>query len=73
MTECPKCQGRMSEGFAVDKGHYNAQDLQTWVEGAPVKTFWRGLHTKGREAYTISTYRCERCGYLESYANTPVE
>jgi hypothetical protein len=70
MNECPKCGGRMAEGFVIDKGHYNATGLQKWVEGEPVKSFWHGYHTEDRDKYEVSTYRCERCGYLESYAKS---
>ena len=63
----------MSEGFVIDRGDANAQNVQKWVEGEPVKSFWLGLKTKGREKFEVHTYRCERCGYLESYAKTPVK
>lgn len=58
----------MSEGFLLDRGHGNAPSQQKWVEGEPVKSFWFGLHTKDRDKYRVQTYRCDRCGYLESYA-----
>jgi len=29
---------------------------------------WTGLKTKDREVYPLTSYRCERCGYLELYA-----
>ena len=63
----------MSEGFVLDQGHYNAKNLQKWVEGEPVKSFWYGFDTRNRDAFAVSTYRCERCGFLESYAQTPAE
>jgi hypothetical protein len=58
----------MEPGFVVDKGHYSMPNEQEWLEGEPVKSFWLGLKTKGRERHPVRTYRCERCGYLESYA-----
>lgn len=58
----------MSEGFVLDRGHANAASLQKWVEGEPERSIWTGLKTKGRDAYAVSTWRCDRCGYLESYA-----
>lgn len=63
----------MSEGFVLDRGESNAQMQQKWIEGEPVKSFWLGLKTKGREAYQVITYRCDRCGYLESYAKEAVK
>ena len=71
MKECPRCRGNMSEGFIIDRGDYNAQNLQKWVEGEPVRSFWTGLQTKDRDKFEVSTWRCDKCGYLESYAQTP--
>lgn len=67
--ECLRCKSQMEAGFVVDHGHANATQEQEWVEGAVVKSFWRGIHTKGRDTHKVVTYRCPRCGYLESYAN----
>lgn len=63
----------MSEGFVLDRGDYNSKNLQKWVEGEPTKSFWRGLDTHDRDQYEVSTWRCDKCGYLESYAQTPAE
>ena len=63
----------MSEGFVLDHGHANAGSQQKWVEGEPVRSFWTGLKTKDRDKFHVRTYRCERCGYLESYATDVVE
>jgi hypothetical protein len=73
MRECPRCRGNMSEGFVLDRGDHNALNLQKWVEGEPVKSFWLGLQTKDREKFEVITYRCDRCGYLESYAVNPTK
>jgi len=74
MKECPRCRaGKMSEGFMLDHGDQNQLTQQRWVEGAPVKSFWFGLNTSDREAFQVTTWRCDRCGFLESYAQTPVE
>lgn len=66
--DCLRCKTPMESGFILDRGHANASQEQEWVEGDVVKTFWRGVHTKGRDAHKVVTYRCPRCGYLESYA-----
>ena len=73
MKECPRCRSNMSEGFVLDRGDHNQLAQQRWVEGEPVKSFWFGLKTDDREAFQVTTWRCDRCGYLESYAQTPVE
>ena len=66
--KCPKCNAEMDEGFILDKGHYNAQMVSQWVEGAPERSIWTGIKTKGRDKFQVTTYRCSGCGYLESYA-----
>lgn len=67
---CPSCKTAMEPGFIVDRGHGDTKRDQTWVEGAVEKSFWTGVRTKGRETYHVTTYRCDRCGYLASYAVT---
>ncbi len=73
MRDCPRCRGNMSEGFILDRGDHNSRNLQKWVEGEPIKSFWLGLQTKDRDKFEVSTFRCDKCGYLESYAQTPVK
>ena len=67
--ECPKCGRAMMEGFIADFTHDREQSTTaTWVEGVPEPSLWRGLKLKGKQKYSVRTYRCEACGYLESYA-----
>ena len=73
MKECPRCRSNMSEGFILDRGDHNSHNLQTWVSGTPLKSFWTGYRTKDRHKFTVTAYRCDRCGYLEAYAQTPVK
>lgn len=69
MMNCPKCNAEMEEGYTLDRGHNDSpSSVETWVEGVPEKSFWSGLKTEGKMKYEVSTYRCEGCGYLESYA-----
>ena len=65
--ECPKCRGTMEEGYIKDEG-YGTAHASKWVEGAPEKSIWTGVKTRGKNQVQVKTYRCERCGYLESYA-----
>jgi hypothetical protein len=58
----------MEAGFIVDHGHYDAKRVETWVEGKPQKSFWTGLQVNDRQQLSVTTYRCEACGYLEAYA-----
>ena len=65
---CPKCASPMERGFILDKIDDGRQKPPEWLEGKPEPAFWTGLNTKGRVRLNIITYRCERCGLLESYA-----
>lgn len=65
--KCPKCESEMEEGFTADVT-YGGVVTSKWVEGEPEKSFWTGTKTKGKKLVEISTFRCTRCGYLESYA-----
>lgn len=62
---CPKCQGSMAVGFILDNSD-NRRKVANWVEGQPVRSFWRGV--KVGTKHEIQTWRCVRCGFLESYA-----
>ena len=68
--ECPRCRGEMRPGYVLDHGNHDARRVSTWVEGVPEKSFWLGLKTEDRAVLPVLTYRCARCGYLESYAKT---
>ncbi|MCA9382502.1 hypothetical protein KC660_03795 [Candidatus Dojkabacteria bacterium] len=60
---CPKCEGQMMKGFIVDRGHYNGKMISTWIKGWK----WGGLTVDGKQT-GVMTYKCEKCGFLESYA-----
>ncbi len=57
----------MVEGFIADYT-YGEVRSSDWVKGEPVKSFWTGTKIKDKSQYKVETYRCENCGYLESYA-----
>jgi hypothetical protein len=64
---CPKCRATMERGFLVDNS-YGAVAEPQWAEGPVEKSFWTGVKMHGRERRRVETYRCQSCGYLESYA-----
>lgn len=64
---CPKCQGSMTVGFILDRADHRPK-IATWVEGAPVRSFWCGVKVRKAIKHEIQTWRCGRCGFLESYA-----
>lgn len=57
-----------SQGFVPDLAHFNTATKQQWTEGVPEPSFWQGLKLSNRERIPIATYRCPRCGLLQSYA-----
>jgi len=54
-SECPRCRGRMEPGLVLDRGDAQTPSQQAWVEGAPERSFWRGLKTKGKETHPVTT------------------
>ena len=58
----------MEPGLLLDKGHYNSLNTAEWLEGEREESIWTGLKTKGKERLSVRTFRCPKCGYLESYA-----
>ena len=66
--KCAKCQSPMEEGFILDLGDQNSRQTSTWISGPPEPSFWTGLKMKGKHRREIRTFRCVRCGFLESYA-----
>jgi predicted nucleic-acid-binding Zn-ribbon protein len=65
--QCPKCSSAMIEGFTMDQTH-GAARVAKWVEGEPRRSIWTGLKLRGANAIEIGSWRCRRCGFLESYA-----
>jgi hypothetical protein len=57
----------MEPGYTIDIG-YGTKALPKWVAGQPQKSVWTGLKLGGKDQLEVTTYRCRRCGYLESYA-----
>ena len=65
--DCPKCASEMVDGYIVDQGH-GTSSVPSWREGEPRKSIWVGLKLGKTNPIEITTWRCRRCGYLESYA-----
>ena len=59
----------MEPGFLLDKSHGDEYvNAPEWAEGEAEPAFWTGLKLRGRERHRVVTFRCESCGFLESYA-----
>jgi len=66
---CPRCDRAMDRGVILDRTQpYLGVMPSTWMEGPAERSFWVGLKTSGREQHDVVTFRCDGCGYLESYA-----
>jgi hypothetical protein len=59
----------MEEGFTLDVTHGGSLQSR-WVEGKPQRSFWTGLKVSRDQMHPVATFRCIRCGYLESYIAT---
>jgi hypothetical protein len=57
----------MEPGFVIDRAHANSPTLSEWVQGHPEKG-WLGLKLRGKLRLPVMTYRCDRCGLLQSVA-----
>ena len=64
---CGKCGGLQNEGFLLDSAH-KAVKVGHWAEGAPEYWVLRILKMRGRRKLPIQSWRCTKCGFLESYA-----
>jgi len=66
---CTRCGRMMERGLIMDRARGPLEtNAATWIEGAPEFHFFGGLKTRGKERHAVITFRCQGCGYLESYA-----
>ena len=65
-SECPKCHGTMSEGMVVVGNGWSM--LSRWQPSPNNSSNFWGAKVRRAEALPVVTYRCTRCGFLESYA-----
>jgi hypothetical protein len=68
-VECIRCHAQMESGWVPDNTHSGLQQ-QNWSTGEPQPSFWTGLKVEGDQVIPVTTFRCPKCGYLESYAST---
>lgn len=73
MPACPMCNGAMEQGYILDRGHGDITHQSEWAAGEPQRRRWvGGIKVRRVRRYVISTLRCEECGFLASYATTPL-
>jgi hypothetical protein len=63
---CPKCQGEMVQGYVLDLTPIGVR-VSEWNAGPPKKAGWASI-IDSTSQIPISTFRCQSCGFLESYA-----
>lgn len=66
-VECIRCHAKMEVGFVPDNTHSGFQQPK-WSPGVPQPSFWTGLKLKADSVIPVTTFRCLKCGYLESFA-----
>ena len=68
MSDCPKCRGRMTEGFLhlADTG-----GRVKWMDGE--RGFWTAITGLGRKSAELTSKRCSQCGYVEFYVDTKAQ
>jgi hypothetical protein len=57
----------MEEGFVLELTEGSRRATE-WIKGPPEKGFCFGVKIRRRERRQIRTFRCVKCGFLESYA-----
>ena len=65
--KCARCGAEMEEGY-LQAGPWPARALR-WIAGVPAKPRFLDFGgSLGASQKKVSSYRCSKCGYLESYA-----
>jgi hypothetical protein len=60
----------MEAGFLRDRRNGSFSMPAEWIKGVPEKT-WFGMLKIRSPRLAIESFRCEKCGFLEQYANGP--
>jgi hypothetical protein len=66
-VECMRCHAHMESGWLVDATHAGYEQ-ENWSPGEPQPSFWTGLKVGKDQVIPVTTFRCPKCGYVESYA-----
>ncbi len=68
VPKCARCGADMEEGHLLESG-LGALGVMRWIAGAPARSSVLGVLRVPREKQRkVSSFRCSKCGYLESYA-----
>ena len=69
-VECVRCKTQMESGYVpgVDVTYPGVLGKQQWFAGEPKEAFLGGIKIDRDCLIPVTTFRCPKCGYLESYA-----
>ena len=68
-NNCLKCGGEMEEGTVADLINAIQAQVSIWVKGKAEPGTFSSLKLSFRKKLQVSTLRCVKCGFLESYAH----
>jgi hypothetical protein len=61
----------MDAGLMLDRaGGRGGSEEPMWIKGAADKGFFGNIKEHGRERKPVVTFRCPKCGRLESFTET---
>ena len=73
---CPRCSAEMERGFIMDASEAGPKQ-SVWVEDVPETATFLGMQVakgvvkvRGKRRLIVDTYRCTKCGLLESHAQS---
>lgn len=65
--KCSNCKGEMQAGIVVDL-NYAGVLPSMWVESQPIIGVGSGAAIDSRRKVKTISYRCSKCGHVDSYA-----
>jgi len=68
--ECRDCRVAMDAGLMLDRTH-GGSEQPMWIKGTADKGIFGLIKVRDRERLPVVTFRCPKCGRLESFARTP--
>ena len=67
--ECRDCRVAMDAGLMLDRTH-GGSEQPMWIMGTADKGIFGLIKERDRERLPVVTFRCPKCGRLESFAQT---
>ena len=67
--KCLRCGGMMGAGTVLEvRRIFSTRRQEVWIEDTGALGDEKFSDLKGRPHFPVTTWRCDRCGMLESYA-----